>query len=1064
MPAKAFELRWLRAVTSMSVLLIYPNVASAGSENNISFNRDVRPILSEHCYACHGPDENTRRADLRLDTEEGALADLDGKQAVVPGQPQESELFRRITAEKKRHLMPPPKFGKPLSAEQIDVLRSWIAGGAHWEGHWAFVAPKRHPLPKVDDESWVRNPIDNFVAARLQEEDLKPTAEAAPVLLARRAALDLTGLPPTPAEVDAFLADGSDVAYGKLVDRLLSSPRYGERLALDWLDAARFADTNGFHIDNQRDMWPWRDWVIKAFNENKPFDEFTVEQIAGDLLPDPTIAQQVATGFNRNHGINFEGGAIPEEYLTAYIVDRIATTSTVWLGLTLQCAQCHDHKFDPLTQKDFYSVYAFFNAVPEKGLDGRDGNSVPLVRLENDTHKRELKKWRDEVVSLKTQQEGRDTAAQGLFEEWKATETNRARSRAPEALDYLARYPLDEKSGESIAETTGNAPQAKIEGRARWRGGKVAGGFELGGRTSIVLGDVVGADGAGPFSISMWINRRNDDARIILSRRSDESDQRGYEVTHEGGNLTVVFRHKEGNEIHVSAKDALAKNEWLHLVVGYDGNGRAAGVSVHVSGQRLELEVANDSLRGPSRSTAPLRLGGGPSGDHFRGYIDDVRLYSRVLTDEEITRIAAYDPILDTLALDEGETTDEAKQQVRHHFLHHMDEPYKALVNELQAAEKKIADIDASIPTSMVMRQMDQPRDTFMLVRGEYHNRGEKVTAATPASLPPLPEAAPANRLGLARWIVDRSNPLTARVAVNRYWQSMFGTGIVKTVEDFGSQGEPPSHPKLLDWLAVEFIESGWDIKHLHRLILNSATYRQSSRVTPDLFERDPENRLLARGSRFRLPGEFIRDQALYVSGLLVETIGGPSVKPYQPAGLWKEVAYGAGMSRFSAGTYVEDTGDDLYRRSMYTFWKRSCPPPTLQTFDAPDREYCTVRRSRTNTPLQALALMNDPTFVEAARKFAEKIIKLGGDTVDSRVEFAVRTILVRTPTTPELEVLAELLNDQLSAFRDDPTAAAALLAVGQSERDESIDVVELAAWTALTNVLLNLDEVITKG
>jgi hypothetical protein len=772
----------------------------SGKDGPIDFARQIRPILSENCFRCHGPDAEERKARLRLDTREGALGRLrKGRHALVPGKPAEIELIARITAVDSAQRMPPAKTNKHLTAEQIDLLRRWVEQGAKWSEHWAFVVPRRPDLPAVQDRAWPKNPLDGFLLSRLEKEGLKPSAQADRERLIRRVTLDLTGLPPTPAEVDAFLADGSPMAYEKVVDRLLRSPHYGERLAVDWRDAARFADTHGYHIDSGRDMTRWRDWVIEAFNTNMPFDQFTIEQQAGDLLTGASLSQKIASGFNRNHMINFEGGAIPEEYHTAYLVDRVNTTATVWLGLTVACAQCHDHKYDPISQKDFYRLYAFFNNVPENGLDGSRGNAAPVLKTPT----------REQQATL----------------------------------------------------------------------------------------------------------------------------------------------------------------------------------------ARLDAQIKE--------------------------------------TKKELSTATAHEAAT-----------------------------FKDRLKKLRQEKTKL---ESSFPTTMVMQEMPRSRDTFLLIRGQYDKKGEKVTAGVPGSLPPLPKGAPGNRLGLARWLVSPDNPLTARVIVNHYWQMFFGTGLVKTAEDFGARGQLPSHPELLDWLAVEFRESGWDVRRLVRLIVTSAAYRQASVLTPSLRSRDPENRLLARGPRLRLQAEFIRDQALAVSGLINREIGGASVSPYQPAGLWQELASRADSGNWTAQVYKQSHGKDLYRRTMYTFWKRASPPPTLVTFDAPDRETCVVRRARTNTPLQALVLMNDPTYIEAARKLAERLMREAKSS-EERISLAFRLTTGRQPQAAEMAILQKVFNAQLAVYQKDSKAALKLLAVGESPRDVCLEPAELAAWTALANVILNLDETVTKG
>lgn len=845
----------IRVVLRVAWLLLAALLRPASAADRpIDFSRDIRPILSDKCFACHGPDDKERKARLRFDHRDGALQPAkSGARAIVPGKLSESELVKRITTHDPDEIMPPPSFGKTLTAAQIDLLQRWVAAGAEYREHWAFIPPQRPSVPAIPEGG---NPLDAFVAERQREEGLAFSPEADRTTLIRRATLDTTGLPPTPEEVDAFLADGDPKAYEHLVDRLLASPRYGERLAVEWLDAARYADTHGYHLDSGRDMTAWRDGVIRAFNENQPFDQFTVEQLAGDLLPNATREQKIASGFNRNHMINYEGGAIADEYQYAYLVDRVNTTSTVWLGLTMACAQCHDHKYDPLSKTDYYRFLAFFNNVPEQGLDGNRGNAAPLLRLGTPEQEARLAELQKQIAATE----------QRLRDPWPEVDAAQAVWEAE-----LAKNP-----------PSTNAPALTDE-----------------------------------------------------------------------------------------AKKALAK---------------------------------------PAETRTP-----------------------------------------------------EEQKRLRTHFREKVSADAKPVREQLAALQKEQRELESRIPTSMVMGELPQPRDTFIRIRGQYDKLGDKVTAGTPAALAsPAPEG-PANRLTLARWLVSPDHPLTARVTVNRYWQMYFGTGLVKTAEDFGAQGEWPSHPALLDWLAREFIESGWNVKHLQRLLLTSRTYRQTSHVAADLYHRDPENRLLARGPRFRLQAEFIRDQALAISGLLNGEIGGKSVSPYQPAGLWEELSMREDSKNFSAQFFVQSKGSDLYRRSMYTFWKRSSPPPQMSTFDAPDRETCTVRRPRTNTPLQALVLLNDPTYIEASRKFAERLLHRG-DSDAERLRWAFRLATARAPSARELAVLQRVLDDQRAHYRADRTAAEQLLANGESPRNPALDAAELAAWTMLASTILNLDETVTKG
>ena len=841
-------LRFLFCVTPAMSSILW------GAEEEIDFTRHIRPILSAACYQCHGPDGKERQADLRFDQQQSALASREERPAILPGSHAESEVFHRITSTDPEMRMPPPDAIRQLSEAEIKKIKVWIDQGADWETLWSLRPVEGPTPPQVARADWPRGTLDRFVLARLEEQGLSPSEEASRETLLRRVTLDLTGLPPTLEEIDAFLADKSDDAYEKVVERLLASPHYGERMAIDWLDAARFADTHGYHVDSQREMWRWRDWVIDAFNRNMPFDQFTIEQLAGDLLPEPTESSRIASGFNRNHGINFEGGAFAEEFRVEYVVDRVHTTATIFMGLTLKCARCHDHKFDPLSQREYYRFFAFFNSVPERGIDGAIGNAVPLIRFPSSEQQTKLTNFSDKLAA------------------------------------------------------------------------------------------------------------------------------------------------KQKN-INAYQNDAVERAEaWAQS-------------------QKATLRAQNKS----EKNTA---------------------LEAIVLIDQE-------------------QRTDEQKQKLRDHFLS-QDKTYQELKAATEQAERDRDNFENRIPSTMVMRDSATMRNTYLLERGLFDQPAEQVTAGIPAAFPPLPADAPGNRLSLARWLVAGNHPLTARVTVNRFWQALFGTGIVKTAENFGSQGDLPSHGALLDWLADRFVRSGWNVKDLMRLLVTSATYRQSSYLTDDIFQRDPENRLLARGPRFRLQAEMIRDASLSAGGLLVRSIGGASVRPYQPDGLWEEVAFG--IKTYGAQEYKQDHGDALYRRSMYTFWKRSCPPPSLVTFDAPDRETCTVRRERTNTPLQALVLLNDPIYVEAARGLAQRTIQKGGQSDRDRMHFAFRIVTGRRPTVAESAVLLDELQEQIKAFASDPQTAQRLLAVGDSITDDKLKTEALAAGTMVARLLLNLDESITKS
>jgi uncharacterized protein DUF1553/uncharacterized protein DUF1549/cytochrome c/concanavalin A-like lectin/glucanase superfamily protein len=1065
-------------------------------EKPVDFNREIRPILSDACFTCHGPEEKSRQGNLRLDTKESVFAERNGYRIIVPGDSSASRLYQKVSSKDDAFRMPPAWSGRSLTPKQIELFRVWIDQGAKWQSHWAFDPPKRPTIPEVRDKTWPKNPIDNFTLARLEAEGLKPSSEAGKAMLLRRVSLDLTGLPPTPAEVDSFVADKSPGAYEKRVDRLLQSPHYGERMAIPWLDLARYSDTHGYHIDSLREMWPWRDWVINAFNGNMPFDEFTVEQLAGDLLPNATLDQKIASGFNRNNMINFEGGAIPEEYHVEYVVDRASTTAATWLGLTMGCARCHDHKYDPIKQKDFYRFFAFFNAVPERGLDGYEGNAVPVLPLPTPEQQRQIDDLKTKIAAALAAVPEKDVLA--LRNEWQKT---RLATLPEPARDGLAtHYAFNSDLSDAISHHDGKL----VRGEVSYDDGQAGKAAEFRGETQVSFGQAGDCDLHEPFAIGAWVNFYEERGQVLQKRDASEH-WAGYELgfddvaftgKHER-NLRVVIRLAASwpeSAIEVRTKNRVPMDGSHHLLVNYDGSSKAAGVRIFVDAKPWETEVTKDTLRSSFHTSAPLEIGDKNIGGAFKGRLGDLRFYTRALTDTEVENIAVNLParvLLTKLAgkpapeieplqpekapeeADIGELekaeSKEAKQariekedqaRLSEYFLKHdAPEKYRQAYSQLVELRKEKNKLEKSITTTMVMAEMSKPRDTFVLGRGQYDNKGEKVTPGVPAFLPPMPEDLPRNRLGLARWLLDPSNPLTARVVVNQYWQQYFGTGIVKTAEDFGSQGEPPSHPALLDWLATEFVRTGWDVKAMQRLIVTSATYRQSSRASRELIERDPENRLLARGPRFRLPAEIVRDNALAISGLLNDKIGGPSIYPYQPAGLWEEMAFGQG---FSGQTYKPSSGPDLYRRGLYTVWKRTVPPPSLTIFDAPDREKCTARRGVTNTPLQALTLLNDPTYVEAARALAQRALRTGAKSDRERIDFAFKLATARTPDPQERAVLLGSLSEFRATYRDDQANATKLLSIGESKPDSTLDPREVAAWTNLASMILNLDETIT--
>ncbi len=1020
----------------------------------VNFDRQVRPILSDNCFTCHGPDEKHRMAGLHFDTKEGAFTKAG---VIVAGDSAHSKMYLRISNPNAAMRMPPAYSGHKLTAAQIETIKNWIDSGAKWERHWAFEAPKSPALPPVQMKSWVRTPIDQFVLAKLESEGLHPSPEADKPTLLRRVTFDLTGLPPTPAELKAFLDDKSPKAYEKLVDRLLASPRYGERMAMQWLDFARYADTHGYHIDSAREMWLWRDWVIGAFNRNMPYDQFTIEQIAGDLLPNHTQSQVIATGFNRNHMINFEGGAIPEEYLNEYMIDRIEATSTTWLGITLGCARCHDHKYDPLRQKDFYSFGAFFNSVAEKGLDGYKGNAQPFLQVPN-------KKQADaRALLLKTiTEKDKEIAAAELV--W---EQHRRDIPAPDVTAGLIEdYRLD---GSLVSQLHSDESAKVVGGKLAYAEGRIAQAANLEEEPQLSFGKTGAFRSRDAFTYAMWLKPVGPSGMGVLQRYQPSAKSGpGYEISLDYCNkdlCNVMVRMRDGRSdsgIEIHSKQGVALNDWNHLAVSYDGSGKAKGIQIYINGTSVGTTVALDNLKAVDFAGGELEIGNKDWGTPFKGQLAGLRVYDRRLYAGEAYELGLSNPLRTVLEIASERRSDDQKQWLRTYFLKEVGNPAeKQLDVDYTSLKKGLEQLDREIPSTMVFAEADKPRDTFILKRGDYQNREEKVSPNTPGVLPPLPNDAPRNRLTLAKWIVDPGNPLTARVAVNHFWQMYFALGIVKTSEDFGSQGDPPSNQDLLDWLATEFVRTHWDVKAMQRLIVTSAVYRQSSHVTPELLEKDPENRLLARGPRFRLPAEMIRDNALAISGLINDKIGGPSVSPYQPKGLWEEMAFGGD---FSAQTYVQSHGSDLYRRSMYTFWKRTVPYPSLTTFDAPDREKCSARRGITNTPLQALTLLNDPTYVEASRALAERGLAEAPPTTPDRIDYVFRLATDRHPSPQESGILQGLYKKELVHYDTDRAAAKKLIAVGESAAPAKLDPAELAAWTLVASTILNLDETVTKN
>ena len=1131
--------------------------------DEINFNRDIRPILSENCFFCHGQDENQRQADLRLDQEES----IRESGVLVPGDPGQSILIQRIESSDADLVMPPPDSNRSLSEAQKTLLKQWIQQGGEYQQHWAFVTPKRPTQPAVRRSDWVRNPIDRFVLAKLEATGLEPSPEADRNKLIRRLSIDLIGLPPTLQEVQQFVDDTEPYAYERLVDRLLASPHYGERLALPWLDAARYSDSNGFQQDGDTFQWAWRDWVVRALNDDLPFDQFTIWQLAGDLLPEATLDQKIASGFNRNHMLNGEGGAIAEEQRFVNMFDRIDTTSTTWLGLTMACAQCHDHKYDPITQRDYYSLMDAFNRVPESGTPQRQSSRVrvaaPFVEAPTEQNRARIAEFESKLDEAR---KVADVAADRAYADWRAADervgqlakaiadyreacTPQYKAWQKKALAELAsrpnpvelkgmiqRFSLDEENGVELKEMVAGLDASLVAGKleAVERLGNV--GLKLDGKTHFDSANTaLELKYDRPFTFALWIKSDGKAGGSVVSRMDITAGYRGLDVWVQGGIGTHIIHQWPGNAIKVISKDQLVPNQWQHVVITYDGGRKASGVKIYIDGKLSEGYVESDNLTGTIETDVPFRIGGRtPMQYSWNGAIDDIRIYNRALTDDEVP-FSKADPVAAILAVETEQRTAGQEKFLQDYFLDQHDAKYQGLTAELASAQKQIVGFDANantgaglqsdesfrqslsesaraalakpvqarseeesaelekgyrayfetkvrpvlknqipqlkvpdaiqaelaayrvdkVPKVMVMSDA-KPRKTSILNRGQYLQPTDEVTFATPKFLLPMPEGAPANRLGFAQWLVSEDHPLTARVQVNRMWQYFFGAGLVKTTEDLGVQSEYPLHKELLDWLAVEFREKGWSMKQMHRLIVTSATYRQSSRLTRQHQQSDPENRLYARASRFRMPSQILRDWALASAGLLVTKVGGAPVYPYQPDNVWEPLA----ITKERDFTYPASQGEDLYRRSLYTFWRRTVGPANM--FDASNRQACRVRSMPTSTPLHALTTLNDPTWVEAARILAQRMRRQNPD-VASSVVAAYQRVLSREPGPEEKEALLEAYRRQFEIYSQDVEAAKQLLAVGAAPFDQGLEPAPMAALTAVCLGILNLDEALTR-
>lgn len=1032
----------------------------------LRYNRDIRPILAENCFPCHGPDSAARKAGLRLDQFAEATADRGGHFAIAKGDPGKSELIRRVSGQGP--IMPPPGgIRKPLTLKQIATLRAWIAQGAPYELHWSYQAPKRPPLPPVSakNAAWVRNPIDRFVLAKLEQNGLTPAPEADRRTLARRLSLDLTGLPPEPADVEAFVRDKSPNAYEKLVDKFLAMPQWGEHRGRYWLDAARYGDTHGIHIDNYREIWSYRDWVIKAFNRNMPFDQFTIEQIAGDLLPNHTLDQEIATGFNRCNITTSEGGAIDEEYRVLYARDRTETTSQVWLGTTLGCAVCHNHKFDPFTQKDFYSLSAFFNNTTQPAMDGNIQNTPPVLMVPKEEDRNRYAALKGDITAAQKAIDDRKAAAKPDFTAWTAHITAADIAAKLPTTNLLFHVPLDEGQGRAVrAELNGSTVQLTATNDLGWDAGQVAAkAYKRMPDNQLQCANAGDFERDQSFSYAAWIKVPDNASGAVISRMDDKSDFRGWDLWLENGRVgTHIISKWPGNALKTVSNDTLTANRWHHVCITYGGGSNTASVRIYVDGVQQTTSDQANSLTGSIRTNIPFKIGQRSSTSGVDGVaIQDVRLYGRALTQDEIRGIgpstrAAY---IVAHSKGAGALTPAEQDELFTYYLNGADQPYRDATAKLASLQTEQRNIEMRGTQAHVMHERDEEAMAYILARGDYDKRRDKVTPITPAVLPPMPVGAPKNRLGLAKWLVSPDNPLTARVTVNRYWQELFGQGLVVTTGDFGVAGTLPTHPELLDWLAVEFRVKGWDIKQFFKLLVTSATYRQAATVTPAKLQKDPKNQFLSRGPRFRMDAEMVRDYALAASGLLVRKLGGPSVKPYQPDGVWEAIAMDVSNTHF----YKRDSGESLYRRSMYTFWKRSAPPASMEIFNAPSRQVCTVRRERTDTPLQALVTLNDVQFVEAARALAQRALKEGGTTEQAQEDFIVRRLLARPLRPAEQTVVRKSLTDLKNFYNAHPKEAQALIMTGESKPDASMKPERLAALTMLTNQLMNLDEVLNK-
>jgi len=1143
--------RWVavRALCLAAVVLgmvtgCHDKQGRVGTAQRLDFNQDVQPILASNCFSCHGPDPEMRKAGLRLDLEESAFRKRPGHpDAIVPGHPEDSELVRRIESKDPHYLMPrsPQDDGKPLKAADIAILKEWVKEGAVYRPHWAFEKPVKAALPATaQNDGWAKTPIDAFILARLKKEGLHPSPEAPKATLIRRVTLDLTGLLPTPAEVSAFEKDASPQAYERLVDGLLARPAYGEERTRYWMDYARYADTYGLHYDNSRDIWPYRDYLIRAFNSNKPFDQFAMEQIAGDLLPAKNLDPLIASGYVRLGVSSNEGGTIPEELRVNMARERAEAFGAAFMGLTVGCAVCHDHKYDPTTQKDFYALTAFFNNMNEKPFNDDRPVWAPVVRIprpENESAYNRVLEKRGELAGQLSAMRLREREQ---VERWLKSRQNLAQPVATDGLELRLR--LDEGGGEVLKNSAPNARVASFPiGKLKPQWGETTWlwpDFRMDSNTRAMLGQTGDYEWNQAFSSGGWFMLRSapnytleNASGALMSKMDTTQHNRGWDLSIKKGIISVELVNeapkeqpmarvavkkyaptKEGFEYptptDLTAKD-LAPNKpapkktpakkpdakaapkkpapkvepdttpnvavvvstvdslpldgrWRHVFFSYDGSGKASGVRIYLNGAPVATKVVSDSLGGSTIKThAPMQLGWRypDTNPAKETRYQDIRLYSRALSGEEAKRLPFEDYVAEVTSRPESAWNADQRHAVSEFYLNHVDQGARAIQSQIEELDAQLQKLSEGGTLTQVSWEKPSIAYANVLTRGIYSARTERVEANTPHFLPALPGGETHNRLALAKWTVSAENPLTARVTVNRMWNEVFGAGLVETTEDFGIMGQRPSHPELLDWLAVEFRESGWNMKHMYKLMLMSATYRQSSKSTPEQLARDPKNLLLAHGPRFRMDAEMLRDVALESGGLLVNKIGGPSVKPYQPANVWEQVGIGGSDTL----VYEQQKGEALYRRSMYTYWKRMAMMPDMDAFDAPMRDVVCTRRQRTDTPLQALVTMNDVQWVEAARGLAERVIEQGGRESDRRIKLMSDILLSHDPPPQMAAVLRSSLAQMEKHYAADPKAAEELIAVGEKKSDASIPAPELAAWTMVASEMLNLDETVTK-